>query len=78
MLEGTEGRKIEKIFYGTSSQYTFPVLEPNYTIQRRTSCFGFISSFFSIYFNVDVALGQQREKIQYEIPAAMFSSLPCK
>lgn len=45
----------------------FPVLEPNYIMQKKTS--------FFVYFNVDVALGQQREKIQYEIEALVFSSL---
>lgn len=34
--------------------------------------------FWFIYFNVYVALGQQREKIQYEIQAAIFSSLSYK
>lgn len=48
----------------------FPVLEPNYTMQKKTS--------FFVYFNVDVALGQQREKIQYEMQAVVFSPLHYK
>lgn len=63
-------RKIHKIFYDTSSQWTFLVLGPNYSMQRKAS--------FFVYFKADVALDQQREKIQYEIQAAMLSSLHYK
>lgn len=50
----------------TFSLNVFAVVACNYTTAEEETSF---------YFNADGALGQQREKIQYEIQAAVFSAL---
>ena len=53
----------------TFSLNIFAVVASSYTTAEEKHLFLFV------YFNADVALGQQREKIQYEIQAATFSAL---